>query len=125
MPISNYLETNFINASVRNTAYTPPATVYIALYSTAPTASTAGVELTGNGYSRQSVAFAAPTVDGSASNGIVTFGPATADWLNVVSTAVVDAATAGNILYFQSKGASIKSGDTIEIAAGDITLTIA
>ena len=124
MPISNYLETNFINASVRNTAYTPPATVYIALYSTAPTESTAGVELTGNGYSRQSVVFAAPTATGSVSSSIVTFGPATADWAIITATAVVDAATGGNILYYQPKTAVVKSGDTVEIAAGDILVNM-
>ena len=42
MPISNYLGNAVINATVRNTTYTSPATVYCALYSTAPTASTSG-----------------------------------------------------------------------------------
>ena len=125
MPISNYLGNAVINASLRNTAYTSPATVYCALYSTAPTANTAGTELTGNGYSRQSVAFSAPSAATTASTGNVTF-TATGNWLPVVSTAVVDASSAGNILWFTNLASTqvINSGGSIVLTTGSITLAV-
>ena len=125
MPISNYLGNAVINASLRNTAYTSPATVYCALYSTAPTASTSGTELSGNGYSRQSVTFSAPSAATTASTGNVTF-TATGNWLPIVATAIVDASSGGNILWYTNLASSqvVNSGGSIVLTTGSITLTV-
>ena len=42
--MSNYLENALINATLRNTGYTSPTTVYLALYTTDPTDADAGDE---------------------------------------------------------------------------------
>ena len=125
MPISNYLGNAVINATVRNTTYTSPATVYCALYSTAPTASTSGTELSGNGYSRQTVAFSAPSAATTASTGNVTF-TATGNWSPAVATAIVDASTGGNILWFTNLASTqvINSGQSITLTTGSITLAV-
>jgi hypothetical protein len=125
MPISNYLGNAVINASLRNTTYTSPANVWCALYSTAPTASTSGTELTGSGYSRQSVTFSAPSAATTASTGNVTF-TASANWLPVVSIAIVDASTGGNILWYSNLASSqvINSGGSIVLTTGTITLAV-
>ena len=125
MPISNYLGNAIINATVRNTTYTSPATAYCALYSTAPTASTSGTELTGNGYSRQSVAFSAPSAGTTASTGNVTF-TATGDWSTAVASAITDASTGGNILWYNTLASAqaLKSGQSIVLTTGTITLAV-
>ena len=126
MPISNDLANKLANATVRNTSYTSPATVYVALYSTAPTAATSGTELSGSGYSRQAVTFGAPTAGTVASNVAVTFGAATANWTAAVAIATVDASTSGNIMWFKGIATQVvKSGDSLTLDSGDITITLA
>ena len=125
MALSNYLENALLNATVRNTAYTSPATVYLALYSTAPTPSTSGTELTGSGYSRQAITFNAPSGGAVTSNVTVTFGAATSNWLPIIASAVVDASTGGNILYFTSTIAqNVLSGSSLVIDGGNVSITL-
>lgn len=71
---SNYLETQILNATLRNTAYTPPTTVYAALL-TALADGEAGTvaELTGGSYARQSAAFAAPSGGSVANSGAINY----------------------------------------------------
>lgn len=126
MAMSNYLSNALANAVVRNVSYTSPANVYVALYSTAPTVSTAGTELTGNGYSRQNVTFSAPSSGAANSNVAVTFGPATGNaWPAAIAMSVTDASTGGNILYFKSISPQIVDvGDSLTLSSGNITVTM-
>jgi hypothetical protein len=126
MPMTNFLANSMANATLRNTSYTSPANVYCALYSTAPTASTAGTELTGNGYSRQLTTFSAPSAGVAASNVAVTFGAASGNnWPAVVAIAVVDASTSGNILYFNNIATRlINIGDSLVVDSGNLIITI-
>lgn len=125
MAMTNYLNNALANAVVRNTSYTSPATVYCALYSTAPTVSTSGTELSGSNYSRKTVTFSAPVAGVATSNVAVTFGAASADWSPAVAIGIVDASTSGNILYFKSITTQVvKSGSSLTIASGDITVTM-
>jgi len=126
MPISNDLANKLANATVRNTSYTSPTTVYCALYSVAPTASTSGTELSGSGYSRQAVTFSAPVAGTATSNVAVTFGPASATWSAAVAIATVDASTSGNIMWYKTIATQVvRSSNSLTIASGDITVTLA
>ena len=71
--MSNHLENALINATLRNTSYTSPATVYVALFTTDPTDAGSGTEVSGGSYARTSVTFAAPSNGASASNADCTF----------------------------------------------------
>ena len=125
MAASEYLDNALLNATLTNTSYTSPATVYAALYSVAPTKTTSGTELSGDGYSRQSVAFS--VASGTAtSTADVTFGAATATWLTAVAWAILDDSTGGNILYYSSLSPTqtVLNGNTLTIATGDITITM-
>ncbi len=51
--MSNYLENALINATLRNTSYTSPTTVYVALYTSDPTDADSGTECSGTSYARQ------------------------------------------------------------------------
>ena len=125
MAMTNYLSNALANAVVRNTSYTSPATVYCALYSTPPTVSTSGTELSGSGYSRQAVTFNAPSAGTAASNVAVTFGPASANWTAAVAMGIVDASSSGNILYFKTIATQVVlSGASLVLGTGNITVTM-
>lgn len=121
--MSNYLEQALINATLRNTSYTSPATVYVALFTTDPTDAGTGTEVSGGSYARQSVTFAAPSNGLSASNADVTFPQASASWGTVGWIGIYDALTTGNLLYHTALNAAkaIDTGDIFKIASGSLT----
>jgi hypothetical protein len=124
--ISNYLENALINATLRNTAYTSPATVYVALYTTDPTDADTGTEVSGNGYARQSVTFSAPSNGATSNSAAVEFPQATGSWGTVAYIGLRDASSGGNLLYHTALDASktIATGDVFRIAIGSLTVTI-
>ncbi|WP_217597176.1 hypothetical protein [Cohnella sp. GbtcB17] len=124
--ISNFLATALLNQVFRNTNYTRPTTVYVALYTSNPTAADTGTEVSGGSYARQAVTFAAPaavsgkqTVKNSAD---ITFPTATADWGNITHVGLRDAATGGNLLYYGAldNPRSILTGDIFKHLANSI-----
>jgi hypothetical protein len=125
MPMTNYLRNQLLDATLKDTTYTSPDTVYMALYSTVNSVDTAGTELTGNNYSRQSVTFDSAVNGLITSNAAVTFTSVGNTWLPAVSTAVIDASTGGNMLYFQNGVArTVPADESLTFESGDITITI-
>lgn len=125
--MSNYLENALVNATLRNTAYTSPATVYVGLFTTDPTDAGSGTEVSGGSYARQSAAFAAPSNGASSTSADVTFPQATANWGTVTHFGVFDASTTGNLLYHGALTTSkaIETGDVFKISSGNLTVTLA
>jgi len=78
--ISNYLENAIINATLRNTTYTSPATVYVSLWTSDPTDAGSGTEVSGGSYARTAVTFGAPSGGVSTNSAAVEFPQATASW---------------------------------------------
>jgi hypothetical protein len=125
MPMTDYLQDALINATVRNITYTSPGNVYASLYSVAPSESSAGTEITGNGYSRQSVTFSAPSLGTAVSNAAVTFTCSSSNWPPVIAFGIMDANTSGNLMYFKTiSSRQINVGDSLVYASGDITITL-
>ena len=131
MSFSDYLENKTLDHILGGPDYTRAATVYVALFTSAPTDAGGGTEVSGGGYARVAVTNDAtnwPAASGgSKSNGTdIVFPTATADWGTVVAFAIFDASTAGNMLVWgnltQSK--AIYNGDTARFAAGDLTITL-
>ena len=127
---SNYLEDEILDHVLGGADYTRPATVYIALYTAAPTDAGGGTEVTGGSYDRVDVTNNAtnwPAASGGAkSNGTeITFPTATANWGTVVAFGIHDANTAGNLLFWADLTTSktINTGDTAKFAVGDIDIT--
>ena len=97
---SDYLEDKVLKHVFTNTSYTPAATLYVGLFTAAPTDAGGGTEVSGGSYARQSMAF---TVSGSnptlaTNSSAVEFPTATASWGTIVAAAVFDASTSGNML---------------------------
>ena len=124
---SNYLENALINATLRNTSYTSPATVYISLHTADPTDAGTGTEVSGNAYIRQSATFAAPSNGVSTTSADITFPQATGSWGTIGWIGIWDAQTTGNMLYHTALDVSksIDTGDIFKIAAGSLTVTLA
>ena len=78
--ISNFLENAIINATLRNTTYTSPATVYVGLFTSDPTDAGSGTEVSGGSYARTAVTFGAPSNGTSTNSAAVEFPQATGSW---------------------------------------------
>jgi hypothetical protein len=124
--MSNYLENALINVTLRNTAFTAPAAVYVALFTSDPTDAATGTQVTGGSYARTAVTFAAPSNGVSLSNADCTFPQATAAWGTVGWIGIFDASTAGNMLYHTPLDASktIDTGDIFKINSGSLSVTL-
>lgn len=124
---SNYLENAIVNATLRNTTYTSPTTVYVALFTTDPTDAGSGTEVSGGSYARQSCAFDAPSNGATANTSTITFPVATANWGTVTHFGIYDASTSGNLLYHGALTASkvINNTDQFLFNAGEIDITLA
>ena len=92
MDMTSFLRTALLRHAFRNTAYTPPATVYVALYTDVG----AGTEVTGGSYARQAIAFDDVVSDLIDNTSLITFPTASANWGTIRSIALCDASTAGN-----------------------------
>lgn len=122
--ISNYLENKLLDHFLGTASYTMPSTVYVALYTVAPTDAGGGTEVTGGSYARQTATFT------SASGG-ATSNTANVDFANmpactVVAIGVHDALTSGNLLVWGTltNNKSLDAGDTLRIATGDLDISI-
>jgi len=123
------LSNDLLNAVLRNVAYVQPASVFAALYTVAPTATTQGTEVaTGGGelYARQAITFNAAAAGVCTNNGAITFPVAGAAWGTVTSVAVCAAGTAGvdDALYFGNLTASKVVGIGDQVSFADTALSV-
>lgn len=116
--LSDFLEEELLDHVLRDTAYTAPATIYLALYKTDPTDADTGTEVDGAGYARQSVAFNAPEVDGIAmvckNTSDITFPVAEAAWGEITHVGLRDQLAedpASNLLWHGALDVSKTIGD--------------
>ncbi|KOP64356.1 hypothetical protein AMS62_03100 [Bacillus sp. FJAT-18019] len=145
MNMSNYLASALLNQVFRNTAYTRPSKVYLALYTSNPTAADTGQEVTGGSYARQEITFGAPTTESYQqyhpstgqqvtvqkrtikNSADIVMPTASGDWGQVTHIGIRDAATGGNLLYFGALDTprSILTNDIFKILTGQVSLTLA
>ena len=127
---SDYLENKILDHVLGGGDYARPATVYLALYTVAPTDAGGGTEVTGGSYARKDVTNNTTNwpaaSNGAKSNGTeITFVTATANWGEVVAFAIFDTITSGNMMYWAplTENKTISNGDTAKFAIGDIDIT--
>jgi hypothetical protein len=130
---SSYLENklllNWLNAS----AFTFPATMYLALFTTLPVNGAGGTEATGGGYARLSVAnnntnwtvTTNSVTNATAQTMFTASGPVSAS-APIVGFGYYDAASSGNLLWYAPvavPAAITTSGQIPDFAIGTITIT--
>lgn len=131
--LSDYLENALINHIFRNTDFSRPANIYVALFTAAPSDAGGGTEVSGGSYARVAVqtgassAWDAASGGATANTGVITFATATANWGTVTHIGLFDASTSGNLLLHGALTASktVNSGDIFRINAGDLDITLA
>jgi hypothetical protein len=122
---SDYLENAVLNHVFRNTALTAPASVWLALYTVAPTDAGGGTQVTGAGYARQQITFGAPSGGAISNTAAVSFTATGGNYGTVVAVGIFDASTAGNLLAWDDiTSAVINDGDTLNFPIGDIDVTL-
>ena len=127
--LSNYSEKLLLDYLMTAGSVTRPTAWYVALYTVAPTDSGGGTEVSGSGYTRKTVTFAAATSGaGTTSNtGDVSWTASGGAFGTVVAIGIHNAASSGSLLWHGNMTASktIADGDTLEFSAGNIDLTLA
>ena len=150
--MSNKLENSFIDWFFRAQAIgitgasaasgTGPTSLYVALYTSAPSAAGGGTEVSGGSYARVSVTSSlanwagtqgagtttasSGTSGATSNNAAITFPAPTANWGVIVAFAILDASTAGNFLFYGALTTSktVNNGDAApSFAAGALSIT--
>ncbi len=134
--ISNYLAEALLDHVLGLTSYTPPSTIYAALFTTSPDfdSGSGGTEVSGGSYARVAITNNTTNFPNSTgtSTGVkttgatITFATPSAGWGTVVSVGFYDAASGGNLLAggTLTTSRSISSGNSVSFASGSITLTV-
>jgi hypothetical protein len=125
---SNYLNNKILNYIFNGTAYaSPSASLWCALYTVAPSASTGGTECSGAAYARVQVSsFTTASAASLSNSAAIIFPTASANYsAPVVAAAFCDASTVGNILYWGTLTSSVtvSNGNTFEFLANGFTIT--
>lgn len=124
---SDYLEDKLLKHVFTNTSYTSPSSLYLALYTVAPSDTGGGTELSGSGYTRKAVTFSVSGTTTLATNSAaVEFDAATGSWGTIVAVGVFDASTSGNLLAWSELTTSkaISTGDILRIPSGELDITL-
>jgi len=127
--MSDYLENELLDHVLSASAWSAPATTYIALYTVTPGDAGGGTEVSGGSYAR--VAYTNNITNWPAASGgsksnanVIDFGTATANWGTIVAVSIMDAATAGNFLFYGSLTASktVNNGDGFKFLATKLSV---
>jgi hypothetical protein len=127
---SNYLEVEILDHILGGSVYTPPSTVYFALYTAAPSDAGGGTEVNTGGYTRVAVPnnltnWPAATNGTKRNANTITFPEAQATWGNIVAIGIHDAATAGNLLFWTAiTSRQVVSGDIPRFNAQGVSVTL-
>lgn len=125
MGMSTYLSDKLIRHTLMNTLYTRPTTVYLALYTTLPSAgNTGGVEVAGGSYAREAVTFIAPSDGTTYNDTVITFNNMPA--CTIVGAGILDAATSGNLLFYGpfAESRTVVAGWDLAVPVGDVVVVM-
>lgn len=133
--MSNYLENELVKHIFRTGSFTKPTALYVALYTSGPSDSGGGTEVSGGSYARAQLDpsdsnwAATSGSDGKTSNSVaITFPSPTANWGTVSHFGIFDASSSGNLLFHGSLTTSktVNNGDAApSFAIGDLSITFA
>lgn len=128
---SDYLENELLDHILKGLTYTAPTSVWIALYTAAPSDAGGGTEVTGGSYARFEVDFS--TYNFTAASGGATsnnedweFPTATGSWGTVSHFGIFDAVSGGNLLFHAALTTprAVATDETIRFKAGDLDVSL-
>jgi hypothetical protein len=130
--INDGTETRILDHIVGKTSYTMPATVYLALFTTAVNDAGGGTECTGGSYARKLTAgsdWVAASAGASSNATVITFVTPTGSWGTATHFAImasVSGTTAADYIGWSDLTTSqaIGTGNTVSFAIGALTLTL-
>lgn len=122
--LTNDAENLILDHFLGVTAYTFDSTLFIGLYTVAPTDSTSGTEVTGGSYIRKACTFDAAVSGATQNASDVDFTGMPA--ATTVAVAVHTAVTGGTMLMYGTltTNKTTDAGDTLRIADGDLDISI-
>jgi hypothetical protein len=126
---SYYLDDAILNLILSATPYVPTTgSVYVALYTVAPTALGGGTEVPTAGgtlYVRQAVTFGTPTNGVVSNSAPVAFPTAGIAWNTIVACGIFDDVSGGHLLYFGNLGTPklVGIGDQVNFATSALSVT--
>jgi hypothetical protein len=126
---TDYTENLVLNYLLTAGSVTRPTAWYVGLFTSAPSDTGGGTEVTGNGYERISASFSVsgtnPTV---ATNSAAIEFPVdiTANWGTITHVALFTASTSGTMLAWAALTTSktIEVGDILRIPTGDLDISL-
>lgn len=129
MNISDFLRTALLNHALGVVTYTPPTTVWAALYTSPPTSAGGGTEVTAGDYQRVSTTWSVAALGSTTNASAVRFpvsGVTQANWGNISSLGLFDAPTGGHLLFYGPLSAvvSLALGSDFNVAASDLTIAL-
>lgn len=129
MALTTYMANVIINKIFRNQTYSPPATVYLGLFTADPNdaytaASPTGTEVSGGGYARTAIALDAAASRATANTDVESFTASGGNYGTVVAIGLFEASSGGEMMWWDGMEVdkTINDGDTLEFAAGAIDL---
>lgn len=134
--MTDYLENKLVDHIFRGTAFSAPTTLYVGLLTAAPSDTGGGTEVSGGSYARVTATANSSNfkstngtttgvssgTSGTTTNGATfTFPAPTANWGVITHTAIYDAATSGNMLFFAplTLSKTVNNGDSAPSFAVD------
>jgi hypothetical protein len=123
---SDYLENKILDHVLKNVSYTSPTTVYVGLFTAAPTDTTSGTEVSGGSYARQALSVTTASAGITTSSADINFPQAGASWGTISHIGVLDALTSGNLLMYTplTTAKTIDTGDILKISSGNLSVTL-
>ncbi|TVZ81295.1 hypothetical protein FB379_11794 [Aeribacillus composti] len=126
MSMTDYLETQILNAIFKGETYTGPSALYLALFTSDPGDNGEGTEVSDSAYARQEIIFSEIT-DGTVSNtNLIEFAPAAVNYGVITHVGIYDSQTGGNLLFYSELATSIVAGQGVgvSIQPGDLSVSL-
>lgn len=121
---SDYLENKLLDHALGSNAFSKPANSHVALFTSIPSETGGGVEVTGGSYSRQIATFSLSANGSTSNNTNITFSNMPACTVNAVG--IFDAASGGNMLFYSTLtvNRTVLAGDSVRINNGALVVTL-
>lgn len=126
--LTTYAQQKVLDHIVGKTSFTMP-TVYVGLFTAAPSDAGGGTECTGGSYARKSTAgsdWTAASGTTSSNAAVITFVTPTGSWGTVTHFGLFDASTSGNLLAWAAVTTqqAVGTGNTVSFAIGALVITL-